>query len=88
MSEKLHEQVVSAGAAMINNSSAFRMFVDVALIVLKVNPNNIIFHFGDIGDLNCLTIKTMITVVFLNRLSKIKPFVTSIYRPRWGQVCL
>ncbi|MCF0105070.1 MAG: aspartate-semialdehyde dehydrogenase [Eggerthellaceae bacterium] len=84
ISEKFREVVVSTGAVMIDNSSAFRMCDDVPLIVPEVNPEDISWHSGVIANPNCSTIQMMVAVAPLNKLSKIKRIVTSTYQATSG----
>ena len=44
-----------AGAVVIDNSSAFRMDVDVPLIIPEINPEDIRRHRGMIANPNCTT---------------------------------
>ncbi|MBI3597887.1 MAG: aspartate-semialdehyde dehydrogenase, partial [Nitrospirae bacterium] len=53
LSKKISPHAVSAGAVVIDNSSAFRMDTKVPLIVPEVNGNQIATHHGIIANPNC-----------------------------------
>ena len=57
MARKYVAWAVSAGAVVIDNSSAFRMERDVPLTVPEVNPESISGHRGIIANPNCSTIQ-------------------------------
>jgi len=56
ISREYREAVVSSGAVMIDNSSAFRMDDEVPLVVPEVNPDDAAEHRGVIANPNCSTI--------------------------------
>ncbi len=66
-SKQFREAVVSAGAVMIDNSSAFRMEEGVPLVVPEINPEDAHEHRGVIANPNC---STLIMVVPLFPLYK------------------
>jgi aspartate-semialdehyde dehydrogenase len=66
-SKQFREAVVSAGAVMIDNSSAFRMEEGVPLVVPEINPDDAYEHKGVIANPNC---STLIMVVPLFPLYK------------------
>src|SRR5262249_39770170 len=47
---------VSAGAVVVDNSSAFRMQADVPLVVPEINPEKLATHPGIIANPNCAAI--------------------------------
>ena len=55
-SKDFREAVVSSGAVMIDNSSAFRMEEGVPLVVPEINPKDAKEHKGVIANPNCSTI--------------------------------
>jgi len=55
-SRRFRDAVVSSGAVMIDNSSAFRMEEDVPLVVPEINPEDARAHKGVIANPNCSTI--------------------------------
>lgn len=84
VSKKLREAVVSAGAVMIDNSSAFRMDEDVPLVVPEVNPQDVEWNNGVIANPNCSTIQMVVALKPLYDLSKIKRVVVSTYQAASG----
>lgn len=56
------DRAVSAGAVVIDNSSAFRMDADVPLIVPEVNPEEIHNNRGIIANPNCSTIQLVVAL--------------------------
>ena len=65
ISKEFGESAASAGAVVIDNSSAFRMDEGVPLVVPEINPNDALNHNGIIANPNCTTI---ITLMGLNPL--------------------
>lgn len=84
VSKEMREAVVSAGAVMIDNSSAFRMDEDVPLVVPEVNPQDVDWHSGVIANPNCSTIQMVVALKPLYDLSKIKRVVVSTYQAASG----
>lgn len=84
VSKAMREAVVSAGAVMIDNSSAFRMDPDVPLVVPEVNPEDIAWHKGVIANPNCSTIQMVVALKPLDNLSPIKRVVVSTYQAASG----
>lgn len=84
ISRKMRKDVVSAGAVMIDNSSAFRMDSDVPLVVPEVNPEDVKWHKGVIANPNCSTIQMVVALAPLNKLSHIKRIVVSTYQAASG----
>ncbi len=71
-----------AGAVVVDNSSAFRMEVDVPLVVPEINPHAIAQYTnrGIIANPNCTTIVTLMALAPLHRYSRIKRVVASSYQ--------
>ena len=65
ISKEFGKAAASAGAVVIDNSSAFRMDEGVPLVVPEINPNDALNHNGIIANPNCTTI---ITLMGLNPL--------------------
>ena len=84
VSRKFREAVTSAGAVMIDNSSAFRMEGDVPLVVPEVNPGDIAWHSGVIANPNCSTIQMVVALKALHDVSPIKRVVVSTYQAASG----
>ncbi len=75
-------QAASAGAVVVDNTSAFRMEDDVPLVVPEVNPEAIEGYTkrGIIANPNCSTIQMVVALAPLNRLSHIRRVVVSTYQ--------
>ena len=78
------DDIVKAGAVFIDNSSAFRMFDDIPLVVPEINPEDIYKNKGVISNPNCSTIITLVAINAINKLSKIKAMVASTYQATSG----
>ncbi|MCL1879668.1 MAG: aspartate-semialdehyde dehydrogenase [Actinomycetia bacterium] len=84
VSEQFWQDVVSAGAVMIDNSSAFRMAEGVPLVVPEVNPQALRYHSGVIANPNCSTIQMVVALAPLNALAHIRRVVVSTYQAASG----
>ena len=84
VSKEIRDAIVSAGAIMIDNSSAFRMDEDVPLVVPEVNPQDLSWHSGVIANPNCSTIQMVVALKPLYDLSHIKRVVVSTYQAASG----
>jgi aspartate-semialdehyde dehydrogenase len=80
ISKKFAPIATEAGAAVIDNSSAFRMDKDVPLIVPEVNPLEIKNHSGIIANPNCSTIQMVVALKPLHDFATIKRVVVSTYQ--------
>ena len=80
ISKEFAPHAVAAGAVVIDNSSAFRMDLDVPLVVPEVNPQAIRRHKGIIANPNCSTIIMCMALKPLYDLAKIKRIVVSTYQ--------
>ena len=56
ISKQFATAAIDASAIMIDNSNAFRMELDVPLVVPEINPKDIEKHTGIIANPNCTTI--------------------------------
>lgn len=84
VSKEMRDAVISAGAVMIDNSSAFRMEEDVPLVVPEVNPQDVTWHNGVIANPNCSTIQMVAALKPLYDISPIKRVVVSTYQAASG----
>lgn len=84
VSKAMREAVVSAGAVMIDNSSAFRMEEGVPLVVPEVNPEAALGHNGVIANPNCSTIQMVVALKPLYDISPIKRVVVATYQAASG----
>ena len=75
---------ITAGAVMIDNSSAFRMDANVPLIVPEVNPQAAASHQGLIANPNCTTILMSVAVYPLHKVQPIQRIVASTYQSASG----
>ncbi|MDE5601509.1 MAG: aspartate-semialdehyde dehydrogenase [Clostridia bacterium] len=71
---------VEAGATVVDNSSQWRMFDDVPLVVPEVNPEDINWNKGIIANPNCSTIQAVVALKPLLDTFGIKRVVYSTYQ--------
>jgi aspartate-semialdehyde dehydrogenase len=69
-----------AGAAVIDNSSRWRMHEDVPLIVSEVNPEALAEHHGIVANPNCSTMQMVVALAPLHREAGIERLVISTYQ--------
>ena len=74
------DDIVKAGAVLVDNSSAFRMEKDVPLVVPEINAEDAKNNKGIISNPNCSTIITDMAIYGINKVSKIKSIVASTYQ--------
>ncbi|MCY7407066.1 MAG: aspartate-semialdehyde dehydrogenase [Alkalinema sp. CAN_BIN05] len=84
ISKQWVKNIVAAGAVMIDNSSAFRMDVDVPLVVPEVNPIAAKGHNGIIANPNCTTILMVVAVYPLHQVQPIRRIVAATYQSASG----
>ncbi len=84
ISRKWKDVIQTAGAFMIDNSSAFRMEDDVPLIVPEVNADHLCNHKGLISNPNCTTILLALVLAPLTKHIPIKRIVVSTYQSASG----
>jgi aspartate-semialdehyde dehydrogenase len=76
---------VSRGAVVVDNSGAFRMDVDVPLVVPEVNPEEAKNRpRGIISNPNCTTLSMIVAMGALHREFKLKELVVSSYQAASG----
>lgn len=80
LSKKYAPAAISAGAVIVDNTSAFRMDENVPLVVPEVNPQDIKWHKGIIANPNCSTIIMNVPVWPLHQVNPIKRLVISTYQ--------
>lgn len=83
-SKKYAPAAVSAGAVVVDNSSAYRMDPNVPLVVPEVNPEAILSHNGIIANPNCSTILMNVPVWALHREVPVKRICVSTYQAASG----
>lgn len=70
----------SAGATVIDNSSAFRMDPDVPLVVAQVNDHAIKGHKGIVANPNCTTMVLMMAAAPLHRAARLRRMTATSYQ--------
>jgi aspartate-semialdehyde dehydrogenase len=80
LSRELVPSAVSAGATVIDNSSAFRMDADVPLVVPEVNPDDVRVHKGIIANPNCSTIQMVVALAPIHRAARILRILVATYQ--------
>lgn len=70
----------SAGAVVIDNSSAFRMQPEVPLVVAGVNDAAAAQHEGIIANPNCTTMDLMMAVAPLHRAAGLRSMIATSYQ--------
>jgi len=79
-SRQYAQHAVSAGAVVIDNSSAFRMELDVPLVVPEINPADIQKHRGIIANPNCTTIIALMALYPLHQVFRVKRVIAASYQ--------
>ncbi len=69
-----------AGAVVIDNSSAFRMYDNVPLVVAGINDEAAHQHQGIIANPNCTTMTLLMAVAPLHRSARLTNMVASSYQ--------
>jgi aspartate-semialdehyde dehydrogenase len=70
----------SAGAVVIDNSSAFRMDSDVPLVVVDVNNDAAFGHRGIIANPNCTTMTVMMAAAPLHNAATLRSMVATSFQ--------
>jgi aspartate-semialdehyde dehydrogenase len=73
-------QAVARGATVIDNSSAWRMELDVPLVVSQVNPDDLETHQGIIANPNCSTMQLAPVLMALRDTVGIERVVVDTYQ--------
>ncbi len=71
---------VQAGAAVIDNSSAFRRDPQIPLVVAEVNPHVLEGYRGLIANPNCSTMQLMVALAPIHRAVGIERLVVATYQ--------
>lgn len=80
VSKTLLPAAVAHGAVCIDNSSAFRMDVDVPLVVPEVNGLEALTHKGIIANPNCSTIQMVVALKPIHDAATIRRIVVTTYQ--------
>ena len=84
ISKEFIPSAVKAGAVVVDNTSYFRMFPEVPLVVPEVNPEDIQKHHGIIANPNCSTIVMVVPLWPLHKRFKIRRVVAATYQASSG----
>ena len=84
LSKKFAPIAAAAGAVVVDNTSAFRMALDVPLVIPEVNPQDITSHKGIIANPNCSTIIMNVPVWPLHKVNPVRRIVVSTYQAASG----
>jgi aspartate-semialdehyde dehydrogenase len=81
-SKEFADSAISAGAVVIDNSSAYRLDPEVPLIIPEINPDAIGDHKqkGIIANPNCTTAVTIMALKPLHDLGKIKRVIATSFQ--------
>jgi len=71
---------VSAGAVVIDNSSAFRMDEEVPLVIPEINAKDVARHTGIIANPNCTTAVSLMALWPLHQKFRLKRVFASSYQ--------
>lgn len=71
---------VSAGATVVDNSSAWRMDPTVPLVVPEINPEDIKLNRGIIANPNCSTIQAVVALYPLHKKAGLRYISVSTYQ--------
>lgn len=80
VSKEFASVFVEAGAIVVDNSSQWRMYDDVPLVVPEVNPEDVKWNHGIIANPNCSTIQAVVALKPLYDKFGIKRIVYSTYQ--------
>lgn len=84
IAKKLIPHAVSAGAIVVDNSSAYRLEKSVPLVVANVNDEDIAWHKGIIANPNCATIIALLAIAPLHRQFGVNRIICSTYQAASG----
>jgi aspartate-semialdehyde dehydrogenase len=84
VSRRFSPIAVKAGAAVIDNSSAFRMDPDVPLVIPEINARRIREHKGIIAVPNCSAITALVPLWPIHRNNRIRRLILSTYQAASG----
>ncbi|MCK1636307.1 aspartate-semialdehyde dehydrogenase [Bradyrhizobium sp. 157] len=84
ISRKFAPAAVKAGAVVVDNSSAFRMHLNVPLVIPEINAGRIRDHRGIIANPNCSAITALVPLWPIHRQNRIKRMIVSTYQAASG----
>ncbi|NBX35451.1 aspartate-semialdehyde dehydrogenase, partial [bacterium] len=76
----LAPEAVKRGCIVIDNSSAYRMYPDVPLVIPEINPEALDNHQGILANPNCSTAIALMGLYPLHRAFGLKRFFASTYQ--------
>ena len=79
-SKKYSPIAAKNGCIVIDNSSAFRTYENVPLVVPEVNPEDIKLNKGIISNPNCSTIQAVLPIKALDEKYNVKRIIYSTYQ--------
>lgn len=80
ISKELGPEAVKRGCLVIDNSSAFRMDVDVPLVIPEINAGALRQHQGIVANPNCSTAIALMGLYPLHRAFGLKRFFAATYQ--------
>ncbi|PUB18194.1 aspartate-semialdehyde dehydrogenase [Paenisporosarcina sp. OV554] len=80
VSKILAPEAAKRGAVVIDNTSAFRMVVDIPLVVPEVNPQDLKLHSGIIANPNCSTIQMVCALQPIKEAFGLNKVIVSTYQ--------
>jgi len=83
-SKRFGPLAVEQGAAVVDNSSAFRMDPAVPLVVPEINPEAVRQHRGIIANPNCSTIIAITPLWPIHRINRLRRMIVSTYQAASG----
>jgi aspartate-semialdehyde dehydrogenase len=75
---------VTAGAVVVDNSSAFRMAAEVPLVVPEINAAALAGHRGVIANPNCAAMVALMAVWPIHRVNRIRRLTIATYQAASG----
>jgi aspartate-semialdehyde dehydrogenase len=84
ISKEFAPSAVKAGAVVVDNTSYFRMFDDVPLVVPEINADQIAKHKGVIANPNCTTAIAAVVLWPLHKAFGLKKVIMSTYQASSG----
>lgn len=77
---KQYAPIAAKEAVVVDNTSYFRMYPDVPLVVPEVNPEDIAWHKGIIANPNCSTIQMVVALKPIHDAARIKRIVVTTFQ--------
>ena len=72
--------IVDAGAVVVDNTSYWRMYEKVPLVVSEVNPDALAGHQGIVANPNCTTMQMVVAIAPIHREVGIERLILSSYQ--------